>query len=425
MPRSLTRMRFPVGLLGSRETGLSEGDQRKMSRITSTPGARRWLATGLLTTGVAAAGLLALAAPAASAATAGAVVPARSAGPAAAAGAATANAGAPAWRTVKSVSSGHGDFTAVVATGTAGGWAFGGDFNPAAAATAWRLSGGTWTRDSAFPGKPGETVVAAGASSASDVWAFTQAGTGSRVLHYNGRAWSVVKTFTAQVGGASVVSKDDVWVFGTGAFGSPALGAWHYNGHAWQFTGVGLEGGSALCPVSVWAFRGTEVYHFNGSRWAATQLKSLLPAKMLLNDPAVTGIIALSAGNVYAIGNGNLEDEGGPLVVLHYDGHRWTRVAAGNYGYGTDGSFGGAQQVSADGVGGLWLPMPGFDGQKSYIVHYAAGRLTPAALPGNPLGMAVVSISRVPGTRDQLAGGGTFKTLMPGVAQSAVILRYS
>jgi hypothetical protein len=325
------------------------------------------------------------------------------------------------------VGSGHGAFTAVVATGTAGGWAFGGDFNTAAAsaATAWRLSGGTWTQDGAFPGKPGETVVAAGASSAADVWAFTQVGTGSRVLHDNGTAWSVVKTFAAQIGGASVVSKNDVWVFGTAAFGSPALGAWHYNGHTWQFTGVGLEGGSALCPVSVWAFRGTEVYHFNGSRWAPTQLKSLLPAKMLLNDPAVTGIIALSADNVYAIGNGNLEDEGGPVVVLHYDGHRWTRVATGNYGYGTDGSFGGAQQVTSDGSGGLWLPMPGFDGQKSYIVHYAAGRLTPATLPGNPLGMAVVSISRVPGTRDQLAGGDTFKTLMPGVSQSAVILRYS
>ena len=221
-----------------------------MSRIAGIPGARRWLTTGLLTTGlltmgVAAAGLLALAAPAATAATAGA-------GP--------AKAPAPSWRIVKSVSSGQGAFTAVVATGTASGWAFGGDFGASAAADApaWRLSGGTWTQDRAFPGKPGETVVAAGASSPSDVWAFTQLGPdasgnagGSRVLHFNGTAWSVVKTFTAQLGGASVVSMNDVWVFGSDPFGSPALGAWHFNGRTWQFTGVGLEGGSALSPASV------------------------------------------------------------------------------------------------------------------------------------------------------------------------------
>jgi hypothetical protein len=379
----------------------------------------------LLTTLFAAAGLLALAASAAPAASAAAAPPARPAGSTAAAGTATAVAPAPAWRIAKSVGSGHGAFTAVVATGQQSGWAFGGDFTPGAAATAWRLGGGTWTRDSAFPGKPGETVVAAGASSPSDVWAFTQLGSGSRVLHDDGTGWSVVKTFAAQIGGASVAGKDDVWVFGTGAFGSPPLGAWHYNGRTWQFTGVGLEGGSALSPASVWAFRGTQVYHFNGGRWAAAQLKSLLPAKMLLNDPAVTGVIAQSADDVYAIGNGDAEDEGGPTVILRYDGMRWTRAAAGEFGYGTDGSFGGAQQVSPDGTGGLWLPMPGFDDQKSYIVHYAAGRLTPAALPGNPLGITVVSVSRVPGGRDQLAGGAIFKPLLPGVNQSAAILRYS
>ncbi len=171
----------------------------------------------------------------------------------------------------------------------------------------------------------------------------------------------------------------------------------------------------------MWAFSGTRAYHFNGGRWASTQLSALLPAKMLLNGPAITGIIALSARNVYAIGNGNAEDEGGPTVVLHYNGTKWAKAGSGNFGYGTTAT--GSQQVSSDGGSGLWLPMPGAGGQKSYMVHYAAGRLTPATLPGSSRGIDVGSVSRVPGTRDQLAGGDTFTA--PGVSQVARILMYS
>ena len=369
-----------------------------MSRIITARGGRAWLTAAVVATGV-----LALAVPAASAATA---------------------APAPKWHVVKSATSGAGAFTAVAATGKTTGWAFGGQFAAAADPTAWQLKNGAWTQDKQFPAERSETVIAAGAVSPSDVWAFTQAGSGSRVLHYNGTAWSVVKTFGAQIGGASVAGKNDVWVFGSDLFGMKALGAWYYNGHTWRLTGTGLQGGSALSPANVWAFSGTKVYHFNGSRWANTQLSSLLPAKMQLNGPAVTGIIALSATNVYAIGNGNAEDEGGPTVVLHYNGSRWSKVATGSFGYGT-ASNGNAQQVSSDGGSGLWLPMPGVDGQKSYVVHYAAGRLTPATLPGTSRGIAVGSISRVPGTPDQLAGGDTFTAPTPGSHQVARILMYS
>jgi len=374
-----------------------------MSRTIAIRGGRAWL------TAVATAGLLALAAPAASAAS---TAPAANTGPAT----------APKWHIVKSVTAGAGMFTAVVATGKATGWAFDGQFASVTGPTAWQLKGGKWTQD-AFPGEPAETVVAAGASSPSDVWAFTQAGTGSRVLHYNGTAWSVAKTFGAQIGGASVAGKNDVWVFGADMFGMKALGAWYFNGHTWRLTGANLQGGSALSPTDVWAFSGTKVYHFNGSRWASTQLNSLLPAKMLLNGPAITGIIALSAENVYAIGNGNAEDEGGPTVVLHYNGSKWAKVATGDFGYGTTAS--GSQQVSSDGASGLWLPMPGTDGQKSYIVHYAAGKLTPATLPGSSRGIGVVSVSRMPGTTDELAGGDTYTAPTPGVNQVARILMYS
>jgi hypothetical protein len=320
-------------------------------------------------------------------------------------------------------------FTAVVATGKTSGWAFDGTFGGPAGPTAWRRSGTTWKK-AAFPGKITEEVVAAGAASPSDVWAFTQdfhTG-GSRVLRWTHGKWAVAKTFSRQIGGASVLAGNDVWVFGEPVAPGSGLGAWHYNGHAWKQVGKNLLGGSALSATSVWAYSGTSVDHWNGGAWTGTSVKSLLPAKTTLNHPAVTGIIALSATNVYAIGNGNQMDEGGPTVILHYDGHKWARAsksASGNFGFGSGAFAAVTQQVSPDGSGGLWLPMPGLGGQRSFILHYTGGKLIAAKLPVSALGIGVGSISRIPGTTQQLAGGATYAAGNPGTSQFAVLLQYS
>jgi hypothetical protein len=330
---------------------------------------------------------------------------------------------APAWRIVKQVHSGlAGDFTAVVATGTSTGWAFNGNSLAAPTKpTAWKRSGNSWTR-AAFPSRRGEVVVAAGATSPSDVWAFTDLGAGSRVLRFDGHKWSVVKTFTKPIGGASVAAGNDVWVFGQPGI-TQQLGAWHYTGHGWTQVSSNLDGGSALSATSVWAFRGTSVYHYTGRSWTRTKVARLLPAKLSsgLNDPALTGIYAQSARSVYAVGNGNAEDEGGPTAILHYNGNHWSRVAEGSFGYGTQPS----QQIAPDGAGGLWLPMPGFGGEPSYLVHYSGGTLTEPALPHGAQGIDVESVANIPGTTEMLGGGFTHAHDNPGVNIVAAILQYS
>jgi hypothetical protein len=324
----------------------------------------------------------------------------------------------PSWQFVKHVhSGGNGDFTAVVAVGKNGGWAFNGISKP----TAWKRSGGSWTEVS-FPGRSGEEVVAAEASSATNVWAFTGGGSGSRALRWNGSNWSVERSFGKQIGGAVVISATDVWVFGEPFAPGSALGTWHYNGHKWAkvASGHGLEGGSALSAGSIWSFGGTSVAHWNGSTWTRTSVAALLPAKQELNDPAVVGIDAQSKTSVYAIGSGNLEDEGGPTVVLHYNGHTWAKVAQGSFGVGTSP----LQQVASDGHGGLWLPMPAVGAERSFLVHYSSGRLTAAALPTGPRKINVESIAHIPGTAQLLAGGFTHASDNPGAAVVAVLLQY-
>jgi len=333
-----------------------------------------------------------------------------------AASAMAATPASPSWHIVKQVHSGNtGVFTAVVAVGKTGGWAFNGVSKP----TAWKRSGSSWTRVS-FPSRSGETVVAAGASSASNVWAFTGTGITSRALRWNGSGWSAQRSFGAEIGGAVVLSASDVWVFGVPFAPGGGLGTWHYNGLTWAkvASGHGLSGGSGLSATNIWAFAGTKVAHWNGHTWARTSVASLLPAKQELNDPAVVGVVALSRNDVFAIGSGNLEDEGGPTVILHYNGHGWRKVAQGNFGIGTSP----LQQAAPDGNGGLWIPMPNFEGRPSYMVHYLGGRLTTAALPVGARRIDVLSIARIPGTTQLLAGGLTHTLAGTGVV--AVILQY-
>jgi hypothetical protein len=345
---------------------------------------------------------------------------------AAATGAAAASgtpAAAPRWRVSDTVSSGDtGGFSAVVASGTASGWAFDGFAAPKGPA-AYKWNGTTW-RKVAFPGKADEEVTAAAAASPSDVWAVDDSifDTGARLVRWNGHAWTAVKSFAAGISGISVVTANNVWVFGFGASpGLPALGVWHWNGRSWSHVSKTLQGGSALAWNNVWAYGGTSVDHWNGSKWTSTSVKGLLPAalKTHLNDPAVTGILALSASSVYAVGNGNLEDEGGPTVVLHYNGHKWSKVASGQFGLGA------GQQLSTDGSGGLWLPMPGVDGQSSFVVHYSAGKLTKATLPIAATNISVGAIARIPGTADQLAGGFSHAKGNGGSDIVGVVLEYS
>jgi hypothetical protein len=327
----------------------------------------------------------------------------------------------PVWRIVKQVHSGpDSGFSLVIAAGKNGGWAFNrgsGTSGP----TAWRRSGSTWTQVP-FPGKSDEFVVAARAISASDVWVFTASLNQSRVLRWDGRTWTVKRTFTREIAGATVISPDDIWVFGQPFFPGPGLGAWHYDGRTWTRVASGhdLEGGSALSANNVWAFDGTDVAHWNGSTWSRTSVARLLPAKQQLNDPMLTGILALSSHNVYAIANGFLQDEGGPMVILHWDGYQWSKVAKGNYGFGSQP----LAQMSSDGHGGLWIPMPGSGGQKSYMLHYSAGHLTAAALPGGPNRITVDTVALIPGTFGLLAGGTTHAYANPGANVAAVLLQY-
>jgi hypothetical protein len=339
------------------------------------------------------------------------------------ASASAAPAAAPlAWHFVKQAHQGaNGGFTALAAVGRTGGWAFSGAGS--AAPTAFRRSGATWS-PAPFPGRRDERVLAAQATSAANVWAFTTNGTASRALRWNGSRWSVAGSFPREISGAAVVSSTDVWVFGDQFQPGGTLGTWHYDGRTWTHVPGegGLHGGYALSATSVWAFGGTRVAHWNGRAWSSTSVAGLLPArdKNGLNSPGVTAIYAQSPASVWAVGTGAREDEGGPLVVLHFNGHAWSQVAHSD-AFAGDPAFG---QVAPDGRGGLWIPMPGTEGGAGHLVRYFAGHLTPAVLPVAAARIAPEAVAWIPGTFQALAGGITHAPGNFGASDVSVILQF-
>jgi len=313
---------------------------------------------------------------------------------ASAAWAATTPAGLLSWRVVETVTGPGQDFGAVVATGPASGWAF-----VDSASYAYERTGVTTWKKVPFPGGHGVSVAAAAATSPSEVWAFTDiANTRSQAVELVRGRWTVRTTLgVGYVSAVSALAANDVWVFG--------LAIYHYNGSTWAKVAGSAYSGSALSASDYWLTgtygpTQTTVTHVkNGTKVTFNLAGLLAKIKTALDDPMLARVYAASDTNVYVIGNGGTQDAGGPVVILHYDGHAWTKLAS----Y----AIGDPSGITPDGAGGLWIPV-GWAGGGT-ILHYSRGAITATALPspGNDI-THPDGVSRIPGTTHALATTSSF-----------------
>jgi hypothetical protein len=319
-----------------------------------------------------------------------------------AANAAAAAAHQPTWHTIYTQDQ-NAEFEAVVATGKSSGFAFLEPDTTVATPVAYERTGATAFKNVPFPTVANEWVAGASASSPSDVYVFADILTlssskaESEVLKWTGTKFSVVASFAGELGGGTVLSPDDVFAYGSGAWAGgtlPAAGTYHYNGHTWTRISSTVNGtGDALSATSAYVADGTDLDHYNGHQWTATNLASLLPAKQDGNIPALAGVLALSADDIYATGDAGLDT--GPAVILHYNGHTWAKAASYPTAIG---------QPVSDGQGGLWAPET--ETAAYGLLHYSHGKLTAVAGPEYDKTHAIIdSISRIPGTSGELAGG--------------------
>ena len=158
---------------------------------------------------------------------------------------------------------------------------------------------------------------------------------------WNGRRWSIANT--PQPGslrdlmfGASALSRSDVWVVGDQESGNGIFEtlAEHWNGHAWSVVrtpnpgsaGNHLYAVDAVSADDVWAVGqqlGAQapdqglVEHWNGHRWSVVSLPASHSASVLLDG------LTVSHGQVWVVGESDSPAGGGRPLVEHYVGGKW------------------------------------------------------------------------------------------------------
>jgi Phosphoesterase family len=225
---------------------------------------------------------------------------------------------------------------------------------PTSMTTSTPRSGGWTVQRAQLLGTSDNSTGPIAGSSPSDVWAFgdflpdaphsNQDVTLTFAEHYNGKAWTVVRTpnlgpnFNSFYG--ATASRGWAWAVGerlNARYQDRAL-VEVWNGHAWSVANVAqpgsvrdmMFGASALSPSDVWVVGdqegGDNVFetlaeHWNGSTW------SVIPTP----DPGPAGnhlyaVDAVSPDNVWAVGQQlgrQAPDQG---LVEHWNGRRWSVV---------------------------------------------------------------------------------------------------
>lgn len=348
--------------------------------------------------------------------------------PAQAAGgpAAQASAGL-AWRLSKTIAVKDTFLTDVVAF--RGGTAWAGGQTPAQKPVLYHLTGGRWHAVPVPGSWPGGSFISnVNASSATNVWATIANGTA--VAHLTSHGW-VAKSFAEPgddilMDGVATTGPKNTWVF-TYNFTTKLPHAKHYNGSKWTSmplpalvdanSNTGLV--SASSADNIWTLAsastgGFETMRYNGSKWQTFKLPAnSVPAGQSANTRQ---ILAESATNVWVTVNTNKGTAAGPVVLLHWRGHGWSKVT----GKVPAGVLTGA--IAADGHGGLWLGAS-TSGGTPFFLHYAKGVWTRAASPADA-GQAITlsALALIPGTRALLGVGVFGQTFV--AENGAVIVRY-
>jgi hypothetical protein len=162
------------------------------------------------------------------------------------------------------------------------------------------------------------------------------------------------------------LTASDAWAFGgtdlSGGVASPRPVAVHWNGRVWTASALpkaatnDIVAASAPAPDDIWAVTelSGQILHWNGRAWS---LAKTLPRVKSPVATELTGVVALSARNVWVFGSSGMTLGWG---TWHYNGKSWSQWH-GNAANIADGSAVSARNIWA--IGGAVAP-------QSKIVHY-------------------------------------------------------
>jgi hypothetical protein len=267
--------------------------------------------------------------------------------------------------------------------------------------------GGRWVASSAPHPLASGYLEAVGASGSSDVWAVGNAAnaSGTRTVlfadHWDGRSWRRVAVPSPDAGtsflyGVDAVSHRDAWAVGTSGDASLIE---HWDGQAWSVvpeaqpdgggSGAALFGVSADSAGDVWAVGQTTdengvarplAEHFDGTRWTPVAAES--PARS--DHAQFWTVTAVGGDDAWAVGFRNDREGVSRTLAEHWDGTSWRIVPTPDVTRAA-GSFAELYGVAADPSGDVVTVGTRFDGASSddALVERWTGRAwTVARTPG-------------------------------------------
>jgi hypothetical protein len=198
---------------------------------------------------------------------------------------------------------------------------------------------------------PNNGLFAVAASSPSDIWAV-----GDTTIHYDGAKWT--------------------------AFEAPLI-----TGQNTSF----LQGVADVSPTEAWAVgnvidgpsTGPVIEQWDGTQWSVFPGQALPPG----DEASLYGITAISANDIWAVGNIAIQDIGENLFE-HWDGATWTPTIAGLGGFLIAASSDATNDVWAVGFSGL----SAIEGTP-FVVHYDGTAWQKAPSPKDGIFNAVLALA--------------------------------
>jgi hypothetical protein len=198
-----------------------------------------------------------------------------------------------------------------------------------------------------------EELKGVSGTSAADVWAVGGIGTSVNnlprlpwAIHWNGIAWSEVPVPAGPTGtvrgglrGVVALTATNAWAVGRARSGAALVE--HWNGTAWSVAAtpavnVGLNAVAAVSATDIWAVgdgvvnpdgtRSALILHYDGTAWRVAANQVSVPADF--THRGLKAVVALGRDDVWAVGTvvDRLSVE--QPLIQHWNGVRWTRVAA-------------------------------------------------------------------------------------------------
>jgi hypothetical protein len=284
-------------------------------------------------------------------------------------------------------------------------WAFGGT-NPGGPSSpvAMFLDGRSW-RDSRLPTGLTGFISSASAPDSRDIWAISNYG--RYVLHWNGKHWYLARRWSQQgpLSGVVAISHQNVWVFGTSAYGVRATGTWHFDGRSWVPAAKAAQDiyrASAASARDIWAIAAGQhadsIERFNGRAWRHVRTGRILEG-IRWHD-----ILALSGSDVWILGDAANKHGSGTLVLAHWNGRRWTRFRTSLEAWAGQLAAVGSGRVAATAVSS------GLVGDGLILEMTDRGQLTWSTI-GSSLGSGVSDVAYARRSHTLWASGGILTRL--------------